>query len=417
MRTVIFLALRQLWARKVLSGIAMGAVSLGVLVLIAMSGVMLGFRGKFLSNMLKVSPQVTLYDKELLREPPILQRGEPLLVATESAHEVPTDRVSRIKRPTEIIHAVEAMEGVIAAAPVVSGSAVISYGSKELPVEVRGIEAARQERVTPLGPYLIAGRMQTFQASTDGVLLGSGVAARIGAKLGDTVRVGSPKGEPRVLKVVGLFEAGIPPVDNARIYVPLRLGQQIVGRPDAVGRIEVRLADSERAPAIAARVETLSGYDAESWQETNANFLSLFKMQDKITGFVIGSILLVGGFGILAIQIMIVLSKTRDISILRSVGFTRRDILVLFLAQGGLVALMGGAIGDVLGWLAARGLSHVQVKMETFVKAESFVIDDKPEVYLLGLVFALLVGVLASMLPARRAARVEPVDVLRGQIG
>jgi lipoprotein-releasing system permease protein len=125
MRTVIFLALRQLWARKVLSGIAMGAVSLGVLVLIAMSGIMLGFRGKFLSNMLKVSPQVTVYDRELHRDPPILQRGEPLLVATEIAHEVPSDRVTRIKRPTEIMRAIEAMEGVVAAAPVVSGSAVM----------------------------------------------------------------------------------------------------------------------------------------------------------------------------------------------------------------------------------------------------------------------------------------------------
>jgi lipoprotein-releasing system permease protein len=417
MRVVLMLALRQLWARKLLNGIAIAGVMLGVATLIGMSSIMLGFRQKFLDNMLRISPHVTVYDRQLRPEPPLLARSEPTLVATAVSHEVPSDRDLRIERPTELARALERMDGVVAASPAIAGSAVVSFGAKELPVEVRGVEPASQERVTPISPYLVAGRWASFQASSDGVLLGSGVARRIGARLGDVVHLGSPRATTQTFEVVGLFDTGLPPVDNARVYLTLRNAQVLLGRPDAVARLELRLADETRAPAIADRVEALSGYDAESWQEANANSLGLFHMQDKIVGFVIGSLLTVGGFGILAIQIMIVLQKTRDISILRSVGFRRRDILALFLLQGGIVASIGGAVGASVGWLFCRWLETVHVHVESFVKADGFVLADSPRLYLLGCAFALAVGLMASLLPALRASRVEPVDVLRGQIG
>src|SRR5262249_27779442 len=151
------------------------------------------------------------------------------------------------------------------------------------------------------------------------------------------------------LKVVGIFDAGIPPIDNSRVYVTLRNAQTLLGKPDIVGRIDIRLADPDKAPALTADVERMFGYDAESWQETNANFLALFAQQNTILSFVVGAILSVGGFGILAIQIMIVLQKTRDIAILRSVGFRRSDILGAFLLQGAIIALAGAVVGDVIG--------------------------------------------------------------------
>jgi lipoprotein-releasing system permease protein len=417
MRIVLFLALRQLWARKLLNGIAVAGVMLGVLTLVGMSSIMLGFRVKFLDNMLRVSPHVTVYDRELRPEPPLLARASTVPVATSVAHEIPSDRDQRIKRPTELTHTVEQLDGVLAAAPALAGSAVVSFGAKELPVEVRGIEPALQERVTPVSRFVVAGRWSTFVAASDGVLLGTGVAARIGAHVGDVVRLGAPRGLTQTFKVAGLFDTGIPPVDNARIYLRLRNAQTIIGRPDTVARLEIRLADPEHAPEVAARVEALSGYDSESWQEANANSLGLFKIQDKIVGFVIGSLLMVGGFGILAIQIMIVLQKTRDISILRSVGFRRRDILVLFLLQGAIVATVGGLAGAGLGFAFCRWLETVRVHVEGFVKSDGFVLADSLRLYLFGCGFALAVGLLASLLPALRASRVEPVDVLRGQIG
>src|SRR6185369_7368572 len=130
--------------------------------------------------------------------------------------------------------------------------------------------------------------------------------------------------------------------------------------------------EPDRAQAFAADLERMFGYDCESWQETNANFLALFVQQNTIISFVVGAILSVGGFGILAIQIMIVLQKTRDIAILRSVGFRRRDILTAFLLQGAIIALVGGALGDVVGHYVIVALGNLKTHQEGLVKSETF---------------------------------------------
>jgi lipoprotein-releasing system permease protein len=118
----------------------------------------------------------------------------------------------------------------------------------------------------------------------------------------------------------------------------------------------------------------------------------------------------------LAVQIMIVLQKTRDIAILRSVGLRRRDILLIFLIQGVIVALLGALLGDVCGWRLVEFLGTLKVKTEALVKTSTFLVYKDPMFYLYGTVFALVTGISASLLPAVRASRVEPVDVLRGQI-
>ncbi len=422
MRLIVFLALRQLWARRLLSGIAMFAISLGVLVLVVMSSVMLGFRQQFLDNLLKISPQVTLFDRQVRAEPPILVRAYALGGAlgptvTSVRHELPSERDARIARPGELVRAALALPGVIGAAPSLWGSAVLSLGGKELPVDVRGVEPLAQEQVTPLAQYVVRGGLTQMFSSKEAIVIGVGVADKLGVNVGDHVRVAG-RGAARSVRVVAVFDSAIPAVDNGRVYLSLSTAQGVLGRPDVVSRIELRLADPALAPGVAQRLEAMSGYDAESWQESNANFLGLFEIQNRIVGFVVGSILLTGGFGILAIQIMIVMQKTRDISILRSVGFRRRDILLVFLLQGAIVAVLGGLVGDSIGYGLCRLLAATEVHMDSgMMKASSFIMADTPLLYVLALCFACVIGLIASVLPALRASRVEPVDVLRGQIG
>ncbi len=417
LRVVVFVALRQLWDRKLLNAIAVGGVVLGVVTLIGIKAIMNGFQDKFYQSILKISPHVSILDKELRPEAPMLTRFEPGPVAARVAHETPSDRQLRIKRPDEIVRALERMEGITAASASLVGSGVLGLGSREYAVEVRGIDPARQTRVTPIGEYVVRGSYRALEVTQDGILLGSGVANRLGAHVGDQLVIASPRGDRMPLKVVGVFDAEVPPVDNTRVYVTLKNAQALLGRSDTVGRIEARLVDTERAVEIAERVEKTFGYDAESWQETNANFLGIFQMQNTITSFVVAAILAVGGFGILAVQIMIVLQKTRDIAILRSVGYRRADILGAFLLQGAIIALFGGALGDVIGHYLVVGLSHLKTHQEGLVRSEYFLVRDAPEMYGWGVAFALFTGLLASLVPAVRGSQVEPVDVLRGQIG
>jgi lipoprotein-releasing system permease protein len=415
-RVVVFIALRQLWARKSLNCIAVLGVALGVVVLIAIHGILQGFQRKFLDNIQRISPHVTVLDKELRPPGSLLASRFALPFLATVSHQVPSDRPARIRRPNEVMRALQALPEIAAASGSLVGSAVVAYGQQQYAVDLRGIEPQRQDGVTPLSPYLVSGE---YRALTSGgaVLLGVGVAERVGAKAGDYVTLGSPRGESLRLKVIGVFDCDIPQVNKARVYVTLRDAQRILGKPDTVGRIELRLSSPTRAQAVATRVESMFGYDAESWQEQNANYLSLFAQQNTIIGFVVGAILAVGGFGILAIQVMIVLEKTRDIAILRSVGFQRRDILGGFLLQGVIISLIGAALGELAGHYVLVALSHMRTRQEGLVKSETFLVYDDPRFYVYGVAFALVIGVLASLIPAYRGSRVEPVDVLRGQIG
>jgi lipoprotein-releasing system permease protein len=412
----MFIAGRQLWQRKLLNGIAVLGVMLGVLTLIAITGIMRGFQTKFLDTILQISPHVVVFDTELGETRPVIdQLLGPGPSVTRILRQSTTDRQRRIARPTETVRALRQMEGIEAVAPLVVGNAVASAGSKELPVELRGIDPVIQDRVTPLRSKIIDGRFDELGGAFNGALVGHQLADQLGLHVGDNLTCASGRGDRALMRVVAIFDTGISALDKGRVYVTTRQAQTILGRGDAIDRIEIRLTDPDRAPALAARIEALFGYDAESWQETNASMLDVFDQQNMITRMIIGAVLLVGGFGILSIQIMIVLEKRRDIALLKSVGYSSRDVLTIFLAEGAVVAFIGALLGAGAGRMVLtfmRGLRSASGL--GYSKPSTFAIYERPSIYLLAFLFAIAVGLLASLVPAWRASRVEPVDVLRG---
>lgn len=202
-----------------------------------------------------------------------------------------------------------------------------------------------------------------------------------------------------------------------RVYTPLSTAQSVLGRPDIIGHLDIRIVDPLDADRVAAELAPELAYDVESWREANESMLSLFRLQNAIVGFVIFAILLVGGFGILAIQVMLVLQKRRDIAILRAIGLRRTDIVACFLLQGAIIAFAGAILGDVGGALLLDFLRDLKVNSGgDIVDSTGFLIYEAPRFYIWGLAFGSLVGTLAGLVPAIRASRLEPVDVLRGQI-
>jgi len=168
-RSTLFVAMRQLWERKLLNGIAVGGVTLGVLTLIALNAIMLGFKEKFTSAILKISPHVTLFDTELRPQAPLLQRYEKTFVAADVAHQSPNERQSQIKRPYEIVRALRQVTEVEAAAPSIAGTALMEFGGKTKSVDLRGIDVGAQDRVTPIHQYVKAGRLRDLDISSDTV--------------------------------------------------------------------------------------------------------------------------------------------------------------------------------------------------------------------------------------------------------
>ena len=412
-----FIAWRQLIDRKLLSLIAVGGVALGVITLVAMNAIMQGFQMKFKGELLRISPHVVLLDRKPGLGQSVLAQVLPEPLAAHIFHALPADRTARVERPVETIVALEAMPEVEAACPGLTGQALLSRGTQSLGVELHGVSPKVQERCTPISPDITEGSFHALESTSDGLVLGASVAEQVGARLDDRLSMLSPGGQPISLRLVGIFETGMPAVDKTRAYVSLDTAQEVLRRPSVIGQLDVRLRDPWRANELAARARAMTGHDAESWMDKNKNFLSLFGLQAVVLQFVVGAILIVGGFGILAIQIMLVLQKTRDIAILRSVGLRRADILFIFVIQGALIALVGAGTGDLIAWRLVSFLGTLRVNTEGILKSDRFVVYDDPHFYLWGFIFALTVGLTASLVPAWRASRVEPVEVLRGQIG
>jgi lipoprotein-releasing system permease protein len=203
-------------------------------------------------------------------------------------------------------------------------------------------------------------------------------------------------------------------VDYSRGYMLLNHAQTLLDKKNIINEIVVRTDDYLKAEGYASQIESLAGYRTESWQETNANFLKIFKIQDLMTYIITGSILLVAAFGVLNILIMAVLERINDIAILKSFGLSRGDITTIYLFQGLMIGLIGAGFGLLCGKLAVAGLRRIPIHVEGLIRADGLLMSDLPRHYYTAFIASVIIVLFAAVYPARRAAKYDPVEVIRG---
>jgi lipoprotein-releasing system permease protein len=226
--------------------------------------------------------------------------------------------------------------------------------------------------------------------------------------------VASPTGQVRTFRVVGLFHTGRSDVDAGQAFVALKRVQSLLERPNRINTIVMKLADPNTARAEAARIERRVLYKTVSWQERSEDLMSALVIRRVIMFAVVGAVLVVAAFGIYNVISTVVLEKQRDIAILRAMGFEARDIERMFLAQGVLIGAVGNLFGIGLGCVFMAGLARIHFRIPGSTDITYMAIDWSPLQFLLAGGVAMLAAMTAAFLPARRAAKVEPVDVLRG---
>lgn len=412
------MALRQVRARPGLTAVASLGVALGVLALVVTAALLWGAKLQFEAVILKVSPDISVRDEVEADSRSLWERAagsgpKPLV---ELHHASPANHTGRIKAPDEFMDTLRTWPDIAAVAPVVSETVLLRFGSTTRPVELRGIRVAEEERVRPLSTLVLQGDWSTVAGNGHRAGIGSGMARQLGLAIGDSISVSSAAGKSERLEVGAIFESRVVAIDDSRIYVDLRTAQRLFGEPDIIRQVSIRLHDPEQAERVAAQINKDFGYRARSWQAQNANFLGLLAVQRRIGSVIMAGVVVLSAFGILAVQIMVVSQKRRDIAILRAVGFQRGDILRLFLAYGMLMAVIGGGAGAGLGKLVIVLLKGMHVHMEGVMRNDTINIADVLPVYVVGVAFAVGAGLLASLLPAMTASRVEPVAVLRDQL-
>ena len=410
-----FITIRYLLSHKRQSLVCIAGVTIGVTMFIAMTAMMNGFTDKFIIETVESSGHITIKDEPRETRTPILERAYPNPNALLALSNVkPRDTVRKIDNPTGLLLKLQHMPGILAAAPEVFGDVIATYGTKSINLNIHGIEPDRQVKVTTIANDMLEGSLQRLGTTADGVVIGKGVSDALGAGMDDSIILTGATGGRTSARVVGIFRTGVTPVDYSRGYMLLSRSQTLLGKKNIVNEIVCRTDDYTKAREYASQIEGICGYRTESWQESNANFLKIFDIQTIITYIITGALLVVAAFGVLNILIMAVLERVNDIAILRSFGLSRWDIGVVYTLQGFVIGLVGATTGLGLGKLAIEGLRRVPVTLEGLVRSEGLLMSEHASQYYIAFISAIVVVLFASAYPAWRAARYDPVEVIRG---
>ena len=253
-----------------------------------------------------------------------------------------------------------------------------------------------------------------FETTRTPIIVGSRLARALNVEAGDTVQLLPPGGEYRRLMVTAIARSGVGPIDASRIYSHARVAQSLLHKPYAASMIIYKLRDPERAPALARHFETLFQHVTQSWQDREESTLQLFLTLRMSAAITVSLIILLAGFGIFNVLTMTVLSKVKEIAILRSMGYRRIDISAIFLWQGAMIAAAGSIIGCVCGALLTFGVSHIPIRIRGLLYTNYFLVAWDWRHYVWATLLAIVAVTIASYVPARRAAQLPPVATLRG---
>ncbi|MEW5729801.1 MAG: ABC transporter permease [Pseudomonadota bacterium] len=408
----LHIAVQHLLHRRRQTLTSLLGVALGVAFFIGIASMMQGFQRDFINRVINVAPHVTIKDEFRVPPPQPVEVAHPD-AAVELRGIKPKDEVRGIRGARAIIDSLEEMPGV-RVAPTLSGQILLRFGSKDVSANVTGIVPEKERRVTKLEEDLIAGSLDDLYTAANGIIIGEGIAQKAGIGVGDLISVVSPEGVVMKMKVVGIFSSGITLMDNFDTYALLKKAQVLQDRPNVINRIRIRLDDVEQAAPLAQRLEARFGYRTESWQEQSKNVLGIFVIQNAIMYSTVGAILIVACFGIFNVISTVVFEKTRDIGILKSMGFREGDIRRIFVYQGLIVGFVGMLIGWALGFGLVEFMGSIKFNMEGFIRSQGFILYKTPRHYAISGAMALTASTLAAWLPARRASRLNPVDIVRG---
>lgn len=300
------------------------------------------------------------------------------------------------------------MPEIAAVSPVASGPAFAVRGDANKSISLIGIEIENYIQVIELDQKMVRG---SLRVNAGEAVIGVELARDLGADLGDKLRINTSNGSKDTLTIVGLFDLGNKAANARNVYVGLRTAQNLLDLPGGVSNIDLALHDMYQAEKLAQRLNAETGLVADSWIKTNAQFFTALTSQrisSNVIRFFIG---LSVAFGIASVLVVSVVQRSKEIGILRAMGASQGQMLRTFLLQGGIVGLLGSFLGSALASLFLALWRTLAVNPDG---TPMFMIEVEPGLVLIAAAGATLVGVLAALMPARKAAALDPVVAIRG---
>lgn len=389
--------------------VAIAGVMTGVAFSVMMAAVMEGSQEDFIRTLVDALPHIAVSDE--MREP-TLQPADQFYGAAEFHGLTPNVRRRGIKNPMATIAALESwVPGTLTAS--VQSKAVLRFAGRNLTVSIIGIDPHTEINVSNLGTHMRQGTLNSLYRSSNAILLGDRLAAKIGARVNSNITLASAEGSSMNATVAGIFHTGFRSMDEGTGYVLLRTAQILERQTGIINEIRVRTADPMHARLISERIGEQTGYKAISWQEAQEDLLAAITLRNILMYTIVGAILLVASFGTYNIISTITHEKTRDIAILKSLGLRNAEIRRIFIIEALMIGLLGAAAGWVCGYLLTRGVGALEFKTPYSDHNQMPVVYSVTH-YLIASSVALGSSLVAGYFPARAAARLHPVEIIRG---
>jgi lipoprotein-releasing system permease protein len=413
---MIFLAARYLLARRRQTLLTLLGIFFGAAAYVAISGFMLGFREYLVDQLVNNNAQILIQAREdFLTEHSLDQAfyGDAYRHVFWVSPPSGTKGNILVENPQKWYERLRDDPRVLAFTPQLTANVVLSNGPATASTVLIGTDPSAQVKVTTIGDYVTQGEWSGLAAGGNRLVLGDELRKKLGVNLSQNVLVSLPGGTPTPFKVVAIFDTGSVQA-NSQAYGALSDVQRVNRTPNRVNTIAVRLHDYTQAADIATTWSKISPEKVQSWDQLFANIFSIFRIQDAVRYLSVGAILIVAGFGIYNVLNMTVVQKRQDIAILRSMGYNGRDVIWLFFSQGLLLALSGSALGLVFGYLVS-----LYVQTIPFAGGPGgggvghLLVSFNPAIYVQGALLAIISASVASILPARAAGRLTPIEIIR----
>lgn len=301
----------------------------------------------------------------------------------------------------------EQTQNVVAVSPMVSGAGFALRGDASQSIALLGIDPQRYQRIVRMQKYMKLGR---FDVSATNAVIGTDMAQDLGITIGDKLRLVTVNGRGDLLTVAGIFDIGNRDLNRRWVYTSLKVAQSLLNLPGGVTQIDLRVARIFDANTIADELRAQTGLTVDSWMQTNAQLLSALKSQSASNNMIRSFVILIVAVGIASVLVVSVVQKQKEIGILRAMGASSAKVMQVFLLQGGFFGLAGSVFGAGLSWGLVSFFSRITRNSDGSVLISP---EIEPSVILGACALALVVGLLAAALPARRAAKLDPVQAIR----
>ena len=399
------------------TSIAALGVTFGIGSYITLVCFMTGLNAMLDNLILNQTPHIHIYNEIEPSKKQPLSFVETMEESFKVIHSVkPKRSQKKIHNASPIIKYLEANEYVKGALPQVKTQIFYIAGSIELGGNLTGINPIDEAKLFNMSDYIVEGSAEALHNSDNGILLGIGIAKKMSLNLGDRVQVSPINGEVFPLKIVGFYQSGIADLDAVQSFTNVKTVQRILGEANNyITDINVKLYDIEQAVPLAKQIEQQFNLTAIDIKAANAQFETGTTIRNLITYAVSITLLIVAGFGIYNILNMLIYEKMNDIAILKATGFSGKDVQLIFMSQAMIIGFVGGVLGLLVGFGLASLIDTIPFNTEALPTIETYPINMNPVFFLIGFSFAILSTFLAGYLPSKKAKRIDPVKIIRGQ--